>query len=252
MAITGETILITGASSGIGRALTLKLANHNTLIIVGRNKDMLAELKKTSPNIQPLVFDVSDSSQLASSKQQLLQLCSHLDRVILNAGNCIYLDPNDIDWSIFENMMAVNFFGWINTLQLTLDLLQQAKRPHIVGVASQVIYAPFSRAEAYGASKAAASYFLRSLALDLKFKNIDTSLLHPGFVDTPLTQKNHFPMPLLMSAEDAAERMLLAIEKRIPEYAFPRRLKIILALAKILPGFWFKKMAYRPESNEQK
>lgn len=250
MAISGETILITGASSGIGQAVARQLAQHNKVIAVGRNKEALDALNAGSLNIHSLVFDVSDSSQIETAKNSLGQLCTHLDRVILNAGDCIYLQPKQIDWSIFERMMAVNFFGWINSLQLCLDLLDRAKHPHIVGIASQVIHAPFSRAEAYGASKAAAAYFLRSLALDFRHKNIDCSVIYPGFVDTPLTRKNRFPMPLLMQVDEASMRILFAIEKRRPEYSFPRRLRYLLLLSKLFPAYWNKKFAYEVSANE--
>jgi len=220
------------------------LAQHNKVIAVARNEEALNELKASSVNIHTLVFDVSDNTQIATAKTHLEQLCPHLDRVILNAGDCVYLQPENIDWSIFEKMLAVNFFGWINTLRLTLELLEKAKKPHIIGIASQVIYAPFSRAEAYGASKAAAAYLLRSLALDLKFRNIDCSVIYPGFVDTPLTRNNRFSMPFLMQVDEAALRIIKAIDKRLPEHSFPRRLKCMLLLSKIMPKLWFNKMVY--------
>lgn len=245
MAIKNEVIFITGASSGIGLGLAKMLAQDNRVIASARNEQALQDLAAYSPNIETLVFDVSDKQQLPSTKEKLEALCPHIDRLILNAGNCHYLEPEKLDWSIFDDMMSVNFFGWINAIQVSLDLLKRATRPHITGIASQVIHAPFSRAEAYGASKAAASYLLKSLALDLKHLNIDVSLVHPGFVDTPLTQKNDFPMPFLMNVDEACLKIVNAIDKRKAETSFPKRLRLMLALSSVAPNFWMRRMAYK-------
>ncbi len=247
MQIKGETLLVTGATSGIGREMTLRLAEHNQVIAMGRSTQKLGDLAVESDNIVPLIFDVSDSASIPQVKQKLQATCSRLDRVILNAGDCQYLNPSHIDWSIIERMMSVNFFGWVNTLKVSMELLEKSPKPHIVGIGSQVICAPFSKAEGYGASKAAATYFLKSLALDLHHRGIDVSVIHPGFVDTPLTQKNDFPMPFLMSVDSACEQILAATASRARETIFPKRLYWLLALSKILPGYWFNKMAARHE-----
>lgn len=246
MDITGETILITGASSGIGRALAISLAEHNIVIALGRNGAKLGEMASGSDNIHPLIFDVSDATAIHELERKLQQLVPHIDRIILNAGDCRYLEPEHLEWSHFDRMMDVNFFGWINVLRASMPLLEKSQHPHVIGVASQVVFAPFSRASAYGASKAAAAYFLKSLALDIAYKNIDTSVIYPGFIDTPLTQKNDFAMPFLMSVESATERMLGAIAQRKREYIFPKRLKWLLNVSKIAPNFWFHKMTWYP------
>jgi len=161
MWIKGETLLITGATSGIGREMALRLAEHNQVIATGRSAKKLENLTTESENIVPLVFDVSDSFSLPHVKRKLQTICPKLDRIILNAGDCQYLTPRNLDWSIIERMVSVNFFGWVNTLKVSMELLEKSNRPHIVGIGSQVIFAPFSKAEGYGASKAAATYFFR-------------------------------------------------------------------------------------------
>ncbi len=115
----------------------------------------------------------------------------------MNAGSCEYLDFPDPDWSAVRRVMEVNFFGTVNCVEFVLPLLRagHGRRPHLVVVASQVTAAPFPRAEAYGASKAALQYFCDSLRLDLAHEQIDVSVINPGFVDTPLTRKNDFEMP---------------------------------------------------------
>jgi len=112
-----------------------------------------------------------------------------------------------------------------------------------VGVSSQAVQAAFPRAEAYGASKAAIRYFLSSLRMDLKPFNVDVTCVLPGFVDTPLTQKNDFPMPFLMSPDDAAKRMFEALASRPYEFAFPKRLTAMLWIGRHFPKLWLSKLA---------
>jgi short-subunit dehydrogenase len=165
-----------------------------------------------------------------------------IDQVILNAGNCEYLEFPDPDWSAIRRVMEVNYFGTINCLQVALPLLRQSTvaRPHIVAVASQVTNAPFAKAEAYGASKAALQYFFSSLCIDLAPENIDVSVVNPGFVDTPLTRKNDFDMPFLMDVDDAAQRIIKQIESRPRSYSFPKRLRALLLISRLMPGTWQK------------
>ncbi|TBR38451.1 SDR family NAD(P)-dependent oxidoreductase [Marinomonas agarivorans] len=240
--ITGETIWITGASAGIGLALAKKLCQHNTVIISGRHQDTLDRIVEQHPSMKAVVFDVTDKAQISTVQTALIELTPYLDRVILNAGNCEYFSIDKPDWLIMERMMQVNFLGMVHSVQASLELLKQAskqnKLPHIVGIGSQAIQAPFTKAEGYGASKAAVSYWLDSLRIDLAGLGIDVSEILPGFVDTRLTQKNDFPMPFLMSVDEAAERIIKGIVKRPLQYAFPKRLTGLLWLARRFPRRW--------------
>jgi short-subunit dehydrogenase len=139
--------------------------------------------------------------------------------------------------------MEVNFFGTVNCVELVLPLLRAASRPHLVVVASQATAAPFPRAEAYGASKAALQYFCDCLRLDLSSENIDVGVVNPGFVDTPLTRKNDFEMPFLMDVEEAAGRVINKLESRPRRYSFPLRLSLLLGLSKLVPALWHKAVA---------
>jgi short-subunit dehydrogenase len=107
-------------------------------------------------------------------------------------------------------------------------------------VASQVTNAPFAKAEAYGASKAALQYFFNSLRIDLAPENIDVSVVNPGFVDTPLTRKNDFDMPFLMDVDDAAQRIIKQLSSRPRSYSFPKRLQALLLTSRLMPGTWQK------------
>lgn len=243
-------IWVTGATSGLGKGLALALAKEGHQVIASaRNQLALKALEAESENIVALDCDISDEQQIDSLTTRLSELAPHLDRIILNAGSCEYLDFPDPDWSAAKRLMEINYLGTLNCLQAALPLLRSSSnsRPHIVGIASQVTAAPFPRAEAYGASKAALQYFFDSLRIDLAPENIDVTVVNPGFVDTPLTRKNDFDMPFLMSVEEASQRIIKNIESRPRTYSFPRRLSALLALSKIMPSVWQKIVT--PEDN---
>jgi len=233
-----KTIWITGASSGIGFSLVkLYLASGYQVFASARTKGSLIELLAHERLIF-IPYDVTDEAQVDQVRDLIQEHTLYLDCVILNAGTCEYLDISNPDWDMMKRVMTVNYFGLVNSVSVCLPLLKKAQQPHLVGVSSQATQAAFTQAEAYGASKAAIRYFLSSLRVDLLPFNIDVTCLLPGFVDTPLTQKNTFSMPFLMSSECAAMRIKLAITKRPYEYAFPKRLTAMLWVARQLPKRW--------------
>lgn len=236
--ISNEIIWITGASSGIGKSLAMQLAEQgNKVIASGRNRKALAELESHSNNITPLICDlVTDSKD--SIQQSLYELTQHLDRIILSAGDCQYLDIKQDDWSSIDNIMAVNFHGTVRAIHAALPLLATSNHGHIIAVSSMASMAPFTQAEAYGASKAALSYFLNALRIDLKSKNINVTDIMPGFIDTPLTQKNDFSMPFLLSPTEASARIIKAIEKRSFTAVFPKRLYWLFKCISFFPKTW--------------
>lgn len=237
---------VTGASSGLGRALALQLAQQGHWVIASaRNHQALAQLaaEHAGPGrIFSLPLDVTRTEDVVAAARLIDRTLGRIDRLIANAGCCEYLDFPHPDWRAIERVFAVNFNGAVNCIEAALPLLRQSpQRGHIVGVVSQVVNAPFTRAEAYGASKAALSYLLDSLRLDLA-NEIDVTAIYPGFVDTPLTAKNDFTMPFLMDADEAARRMCRAIERRVVKMSFPHRLSAVLWLARLLPGLWRRAM----------
>ncbi|GAA61452.1 hypothetical protein P20652_3329 [Pseudoalteromonas sp. BSi20652] len=226
--------LITGATSGIGEQLAIKYAEQgDTVIACGRNKDKLAELAKHT-NIQSCQFDATD---LQDIKQSTIGF-AEFDRVILNAGNCEYVDDaRNFDSALFERVITVNLLAMGYCLEALLPKIKTGGQ--LVLVSSSVTYLPLPRSEAYGASKAGVSYLAKSLAIDLN--DVDVTLVHPGFVKTPLTNKNDFPMPMAVSASDAANYMIKGIHNRKKEVHFPYRFTLILKALRILPlPLWLK------------
>lgn len=236
---------VTGASSGIGRALCVQLARAGQRVIASaRNVEALQQLATENTGITALPFDVTDSAGIATMQQQLSALSPHLDRVILSAGHCEYLDFPEPDWEMMGRVMSVNLQGAVNSVQVALPLLRRCPgRGHLVGIASLVTVAPFPKAEAYGASKAALQYFLDSLRIDLACEAIDVTVVNPGFIDTPMTRKNDFAMPFLLDVEGAAKLIIRNILKRPRHYNFPRRLYWLLKLSSLFPKRWEKAVA---------
>ncbi|TQV80072.1 SDR family NAD(P)-dependent oxidoreductase [Exilibacterium tricleocarpae] len=246
--VSGANIWITGASSGIGRALALQLAEAgNTVFASGRNEAALAGLCAQNPQrLVALACDVSDDNGMEEAGRRLRSMTDSLDMVILNAGTCEYVDNAELDNALFRRVFAVNLFGVVNTLTVAKPLLQKAqRRGHIVGIGSLSTVVGLPRAEAYGASKAAMQYLLDSLRVDLAHEKIDVTVVRPGFVETPMTAANDFPMPFAMDAERAATIILRGIAGRQRVVEFPLRLSWSLKLAALCSGLWYRVAAPR-------
>jgi len=243
MSVCGEVIWITGASSGLGKALVEELAQGNRLIISGRDESVLDQIAARWPSVSVLAFDMADERAVAQAEHQLCAMTPYIDRVILNAGTCEYFNIDAPDWSMIKRVMTVNYLGSINCLQIALERLKSSTRGHVVCIGSLATMAPFTRAQAYGASKAALHYFMSALRIDLQRFNIDVTLIKPGFIDTPLTRKNDFKMPFIVKPAEAARRIAVAMEKRVFCYAFPWKLYGLLWLLRRFPRWWTRRQS---------
>ncbi|MGE1177550.1 SDR family oxidoreductase [Pseudomonas sp. BW7P1] len=214
---------LTGASSGIGAALAeeiLKAGAH--LAVSSRQVAPLRVLSQRYPG-QVLVVpgDLTDSQTVREIGEQIAQAWGSLDTVILNAGTCEYVDARQFDASIVEHVVRTNLLASSYCIEAALPLLRKGTAPHLVGMASSVTYVPLPRAEAYGASKAGLRYLFESLRIDLADEGIEVTLISPGFIETPLTAKNDFPMPLSWTADKAARYIFARLKERPLEIAFP-------------------------------
>ncbi|WP_282166607.1 SDR family NAD(P)-dependent oxidoreductase [Shewanella japonica] len=231
-----EAILITGASSGIGLALArhyIELGYH--VFACGRNEQSL----NTIGGAYPLVFDINDKYQIEQASMQLSTMLNNkgltLTTVVLNAGSCEYIDnPLQFDGGLFERVINTNLIAMGYCLQFFLPLI--AAHGRIGLMSSSATYLPFPRAEAYGASKAAVNYLASSLRLDLTQHDIGVSVICPGFVSTPLTDKNDFSMPMKISAQQAAIDIFSGLKKGRDEIHFPKRFTYILKCLACLPS----------------
>ncbi|GLX88639.1 SDR family NAD(P)-dependent oxidoreductase [Pseudomonas weihenstephanensis] len=233
----GRRIWLTGASSGMGAHMAEELLKSGArLALTARTLAPLKALSDRYPDQVLLVpGDLTDRSQVREIGNRITQLWGALDTVILNAGTCEYVDVRHFDATVIERVVRTNLLATSYCLESALPLLRAGSRPHVVGVVSSVTYWALPRAEAYGASKAGLRYLLQSLRIDLAQEGIDVTLVSPGFVDTPLTEKNDFPMPMRWPAHKAARHICQRLQKRPLEIAFPTLFIATLRLLASLP-----------------
>jgi short-subunit dehydrogenase len=223
-------ILVTGATSGIGRQLAMDYHNDGHEVwAVGRSEKPLAEL--ATEGLHTGRVDLTDRQAALDWFAEL----ESLDLAILNAGTCEYMDLPEFDSALVSRVMRANVESLAISIEGVLPLLRRGNKPHLVGVGSSASYVPLPRAEAYGASKAAVAYMMETLRVDLARENIDVSLVSPGFVKTPLTERNDFPMPMQVSVEQASLAIRRGIAGRHLEIHFPRRFTLLLKTLSLLP-----------------
>lgn len=232
-----KNIWITGASSGIGKEIALQLAQQkHRVFISARNADLLQAMASRDPqHLIAVPADLADEGQVKLAVDAIGSQTPVLDLVILNAGTCEYLDNGIIDTALTDRVMSTNFLGAVYSAAACMPLLQKSSSPALYVVSSQVTSLPITRSEAYGASKAALEYFFRTLRIDWREREIHVGIVRPGFVKTPLTDKNDFSMPGIWPTHKAASTILRGIEKRRLEIVFPCSLRIAMAFLSAMP-----------------
>lgn len=229
-------VLITGASSGLGRQLALDY-QHAGWQVWGCGRDVQRLEQLAQAGIIPLAFDTRDRAALAGVAKQL----PPLDLLILNAGTCEYMAlDNGFDGELFARVIETNLIATGLALEAFLPLLSRGARLAIVS--SSVSWLPLPKAEAYGASKAALDYLAATLRLDLQAKGVGVTLVRPGFVQTPLTAKNAFPMPCLVSVTEASRIIRAGLDAGQHQIHFPRRFIWLLRLLGGLPVSWWLRL----------
>ncbi|HET8817184.1 MAG TPA: SDR family NAD(P)-dependent oxidoreductase [Pseudidiomarina sp.] len=227
-------ILITGATSGIGKqvALDYAAAGHH-VVACGRNQESLAAMVAQYPeNIAGQQLDVTD----VEATQNVLRTYLDLDVVILSAGVCEYVDIDTFSTAMFERVYEVNIFGTLRCVEALLPNLRRGAKLVFVGSTARLL--PFTRAEAYGSSKAAMQYIARSLQVDLADKGIRVQTVSPGFVETPMTDANDFEMPMRVSVEFASKAIRQGIKANRTDITFPRVFGWFLKILSRLPQSW--------------
>ncbi|GGF75789.1 SDR family NAD(P)-dependent oxidoreductase [Alteromonas lipolytica] len=224
-----KTILITGATSGIGEALAIHAAQSGYKVLAcGRNQQKLGQLAKDF-GVEPVQFDVTDEQATLDALNEV-----NFDIAVLNAGTCEYVDLPEFEPAMFRRVFEVNFFGIINCVNALLPKSKAGTQLVIIDSMARLF--PFTRSQAYGASKAAVHYFTQSMKIDLKQRGIVVQSVSPGFVETPLTDKNDFDMPMKITAREAAQALLTGIEQKRSAVYFPTAFGLILRTLFRLPG----------------
>ena len=227
-------ILITGATSGIGEQLARDYAAAGHQVIAcGRNKTALQRLREAYPhNISAQLLDITDAETTLTALRDYRQL----DVVILSAGVCEYVDVDSFNTALFERVYEVNIFGMLRCIEALLPNLLAGSQLVLVGSTARLL--PFTRAEAYGSSKAALQYIARSLQVDLSCRGIILQTVSPGFVETPMTAVNDFAMPMAVTVEFASQAIRKGIAKKRTDITFPRLFGALLKVLSRLPQAW--------------
>ena len=232
-----QHILITGATSGIGYQLVKDyLQEGQHVYAVGRDEDALSELK--SLGAETIDLDLMDRDKVIAAFDKI----SEVDLAICGAGMCEYLDMPNFDSSAFMNVMSVNMGTLSHAIEGVLPKLI-ASRGRLVGMGSASAYAPFARAEAYGSSKAAIHYLMKTLQISLAPHEVSVSLVVPGFVETPMTKQNDFPMPFLQTPEQASQAIRDGIKSGHDVIEFPKKLTLPLKVLGTLPDLVWKQVS---------
>ena len=168
-----------------------------------------------------------------------------IDILIANAGTHLFTKPESFDANEYMQLMSLNYGGTLNCIQAALPAMLKRGSGHIVGVASLAGYRGLPRAAAYGASKAAMINFLESLRFHTALSNVQVTIINPGFVKTPLTDKNDFHMPFLVAPERAARIMCDGIARRKDVVAFPIPFSWLIALMRVIPYALYKRLMVR-------
>jgi short-subunit dehydrogenase len=237
----GKSALITGASSGIGRAVAEELIGKvEYLFLTARRSGLLEEIKTANSdsetNIIIIKCDVTVNSEVADAYKIIKKNVESLDIAILNAGIGYNMKPENYDYKWAEKIMGTNFLGVIYWIDKLIPDMMNKKSGIIAATSSIADNRGYSGSGFYCASKAALTNYLEGLRIELRNYNISVITIRPGFVKTHLTDKNKFIMPFRMPPQKAAKKIVRGIQKGKRVIQFPWQMVIITKLIGALPG----------------
>ena len=239
-----KKIWITGASSGIGKALAIKFAKEGWHVAASaRRENLLKEIKNTDNKIYPFPLDVKNSEKCKSVFKEIIDKFGDVEVCVFCTGMHDPKSEKSLDLKKIKEIMDVNFFGTINSINSVYEYYKKKKSGHISIVSSVAGYRGLPAGGAYCASKAALTNYTESLYFDLKRFNIRVSLVSPGFIKTPMTDQNDFPMPMIKSPEFAAEEMYKGLtQSKTFEIHFPKSFTYIMKVLQIMPNWLYLKL----------
>ena len=238
-----KKIWITGASSGIGRSLAIKFANEGWKVAASaRRENLLNELSNKYPNIESFPLDVTDINKCNSVFKEIIEKFKNIEICVFGTGIHDPESEKEFNLDKIKKIMEVNFFGAMNSINSVYNYYNKKKSGQISIISSVAGYRGLPAAGAYCASKSALTSFTESLYFEMKRKNVRVTLISPGFIKTPMTDQNDFPMPMIKSPEFAAEQIYLGlIKKKGFEIHFPKAFTFIMKILRILPNnIYFK------------
>ena len=252
---TNKVVFLTGASSGIGKGLAVEVGKQGAKLgLVARRAAELAELvnelETKGTQAIALPADVQDANALREAADQLRLRFGPIDILVANAGvgatsPSTVLQPDQV-----ARVVNINLLGAANSVAAVLPEMVSRGSGHLVAISSLAAYRGLPKSAAYCGSKAGVSAFFESLRLDLRDKGVVVTIIHPGFIKTPLTAGRKATLPFLMELDDGVKKIVGAIEKGKKSYAFPWQLATVVRAGMIMPNFLYDWIASRNSYRE--
>jgi short-subunit dehydrogenase len=252
---SNKIVLITGASSGIGRALSVELARRGAAVgLLARREDLLqevvAEIEAHGGKASTLPADVTDANAVRAAVSALQDEFGPIDLLIANAGVGATTSGGKLEPEGVAKVFNVNVMGVVNSVTAVIPQMIERGRGQLAVISSLAAYRGLPKSAAYCSSKAAVSALFESLRLDLRPQGIEVTIIHPGFIKTPLTAGRQAKLPFLLEVDDAVKKIIRAIEKRKKSYAFPWQLATIVRAGMLMPNFLYDWIARRNSFRE--
>ncbi len=247
MSFADQVAIITGASSGIGWALARTLAAEGCKVgLVARRRqpltDLAAQISKSGGTIAFAVADVAERGQAIAAIHEVAARLGPVDLLIANAGVGAPTTIEPFNVGDVEKMFRVNVLGVVYSLEAVLPQMLQRRRGHLAAVSSLAACRGLPGESGYTSSKAAVNVFMEGLRIQLRGKGIAVTTICPGFVQTPMTQVNEFKMPWLLSADEAARRIVRALKRKRKVYNFPWQMALFMKFARWAPDWLVERM----------
>jgi len=252
---TDKVVMITGASSGIGRGLALEIASRGGhLGLLARREDLLneivAEATKRGVKASAAAADVRDAKAVRAAADRFRRELGPIDILIANAGigtadHTARLTPEHA-----ANVIGINVLGAVNSVAAVLPEMIERNQGRLVAISSLAAYRGLPKSAAYCASKAAMTAYFESLRIDLRDTGLGVTIIHPGFIKTDLTAGRAAKMPYLMELEDGVKKIVSAIEKEKKIYTFPWQLATIVRAGMLMPVAMYDWIAARNSFRE--
>ena len=231
-----KKIWITGASSGIGKAVAEKFANEGWKVAVSARRKEILDKMANHQNIFSYALDVTNSEELNKVFLKIIEDFGDINICIFSSGTYDPKNEQSINIEKIKNVMNVNFLGVVSSVKAVENYFKEKKSGQISIVSSIAGYRGLPNSSGYGPSKAALTNFAESIYFDFKKFNVRVSVISPGFIKTPLTDKNDFKMPFLKSPIYAADKIYKGLTKNNSfEIHFPKSLTLILKFLRIIP-----------------
>jgi short-subunit dehydrogenase len=243
-----KVVLITGASSGIGRALAIELGKRGARLgLTARRAEELSkvaeEVSRAGGQALALPADVRRAEEINKVAERVREKWGRVDVLIANAGMSTTTAGTHLDASEAGDVITVNVIGVVNSVASVLPDMLKRGDGHLVAISSLASYRGMPKSGAYSASKAAVSTFFESLRVDLRRVGVAVTTIHPGFIRTPMTANRKKKLPFRLEADDAACRIIKAVERRARTYAFPWQLASLVRVIRHMPGALYDRLA---------